>query len=96
MKSPKKSTAPIVKILSRLENVREGSQSFTALCPSHDDRHNSLSIAAGSDGRVLLFCFAGCDVRDVVEALGLELKDLFDHEPTKVRRRSIKRGTPWH
>ena len=34
-------------------------------------------MGLGDDGRVLLKCFAGCAVEDVVAALGLEMQDLF-------------------
>jgi hypothetical protein len=39
-------------------------------CPLHKrgDRHPSLSVADGRD-RLLLFCFAGGDYRDIVAAL---------------------------
>ncbi len=64
-------------ILSRLHRVRRSRNGWTALCPSHQDRERSLSIAIGDDGRVLLRCFAGCPVEAIVKALGLELKELF-------------------
>ena len=50
---------------------------WTAQCPAHDDRHPSLSITEAEDGRVLFNCFAGCDRRDVLAALGLDWPDLF-------------------
>jgi Toprim domain len=40
----------------------------TARCPAHDDRTPSLSIRDG-DTRLLIRCYAGCDSRDVLEAL---------------------------
>ena len=36
-----------------------------------------LSVTEASDGRVLLHCFAGCDTIDVLQAIGLDWKDLF-------------------
>jgi len=48
-------------------------------CPAHNDHTPSLSVTE-ADGRVLLNCFAGCDVKDVVEALGLDMAELFDGE----------------
>jgi len=48
-----------------------------ARCPAHDDSRASLSLSEGDDGRALLYCHAGCDVREVVEALDLNMSDLF-------------------
>jgi hypothetical protein len=47
-------------------------------CPSHQDRCPSLSVKAGDDGRVLVHCFGGCATLEVVGALGLAMRDLFD------------------
>jgi hypothetical protein len=49
---------------------------WMAQCPAHDDRSPSLSIREEED-RVLLHCFAGCEVVDVCNALGLSLSALF-------------------
>jgi hypothetical protein len=48
-----------------------------ARCSHHDDRQASLSVKEGSDGRVLLHCFAGCGTADVVVSAGLAFVDLF-------------------
>lgn len=75
--------APDVDILlSRLERVRQYGKGWSARCPAHQDRSASLSVAFGRDGRVLLHCFAGCPVVDVLAAVGLTLADLF---PPRVR-----------
>ena len=42
---------------------------WMARCPVHEDRSPSLSISAGKDGKVLVRCHAGCDQRDLIEAL---------------------------
>jgi hypothetical protein len=42
------------------------------------------------DGTILLHCFAGCDVAEVVGSVGLDLSDLFPHsieKPKKPHRR---------
>lgn len=46
-------------------------------CPAHQDRVASGSLKEGKDGRALLHCHAGCSTEEIVEALGLEMKDLF-------------------
>jgi len=74
---------PLEKVLERLEGVKRNGGGFLARCPGHDDRHASLSISEGRDGRVLLKCFSGCEFEEIVAALGLEPRDLFDRdEPT--------------
>src|SRR5262245_59263245 len=40
-----------------------------ARCPAHGDRNPSLSVSDGADGKVLVKCFAGCDARDIIDAL---------------------------
>jgi hypothetical protein len=50
-------------------------------CPAHKDRRASLSLRELDDGRVLLHCFAGCEVDAVVSAMGLQMEDLFPPRP---------------
>ncbi|MBI1743550.1 hypothetical protein HYR54_10865 [Candidatus Acetothermia bacterium] len=72
---------PIDRVLDALrarggEPKRYGDH-WQTLCPAHPDENPSLSISVGNDGKVLLRCFAGCPVKNVVYALGLEMADLF-------------------
>ncbi|PLS83446.1 MAG: hypothetical protein CYG60_21995, partial [Actinobacteria bacterium] len=69
---------PVEVTLGRLEGVKESNGSWMALCPAHEDREPSLSVAEGEDGRVLVKCFAGCETSEIVAGLGLEIKDLFE------------------
>jgi hypothetical protein len=65
-------------LLSRLDKVRRtGAGRWVARCPSHRDKTPSLSIRELDDGRVLVHCFGGCAAGDVLNAVGLELSDLF-------------------
>lgn len=65
-------------VLPRLVGVRQTAPDrWIARCPSHDDRGPSLSIRQTED-RLLLRCFAGCTNVDVMGALGLTLRHLFD------------------
>lgn len=66
-------------LLSRLDKVKKTSKrgTYQARCPAHADRGPSLSITQLDDGRVLLHCFAGCSVHEVVTAVGLDMSDLF-------------------
>jgi hypothetical protein len=67
------------KILDRVAAVKQtGAGRWIARCPAHEDKSPSLSIREMDDGRVLLHCFAGCAVGDVLAAVGLQFSDLFD------------------
>lgn len=49
---------------------------WVARCPAHNDRHPSLRIRRGKHA-VLLKCWAGCPLGDILQALGLSTRDLF-------------------
>ena len=68
------------EFLSYLNGVKKNGSGWTALCPAHDDKKQSLSIDE-KDGRILLHCFAGCTTEAIVSALGLEMRDLFTDKP---------------
>jgi hypothetical protein len=61
--------------------ARRGGRAWLAHCPgplhARRDRHASLSIAVGEDGRTVLHCFAGCDPASILAAAGLSFSDLF-------------------
>lgn len=63
--------------LSRLENVSGNGKQFSARCPAHDDRCNSLSVSEGREGKILVHCHAGCSVKDITRAMGLTTQELF-------------------
>src|SRR5947209_1384357 len=70
-------TAPMERVLERLDRVKRNGDGWSARCPAHEDRNPSLSVSETADGRVLLRCFAGCGFAAIVAALGLEERDLF-------------------
>ena len=70
-------------LVSLLEKVKStGKNRWQARCPAHADKGPSLSIRETDDGRVLVHCFAGCSVHEIVQAVGLELSDLFPPRTT--------------
>jgi hypothetical protein len=84
---------PIDLFLSRLDKVtRKGPDAWMACCPAHDDRHPSLSVKETEDGTVLFKCWAECSAPEVIQALGIEAKDLFPPRPetTTGKRRRIR------
>lgn len=44
---------------------------YNIKCPCHDDKKASLSVSDGENGKLLLYCFAGCKFVDVAKALNL-------------------------
>jgi putative DNA primase/helicase len=68
--------SPAQFLLSRVVPQATGS-GWVTRCPAHDDRTPSLSIGVGSDGRVLLYCFAGCSLAAILQGLRLAPGDLF-------------------
>lgn len=87
------SESPIDKILTLLAKVRRRQPGqWSACCPAHDDKGPSLSIRENPDGAVLLHCFAGCEVSQIVAAAGLELQDLFPprNEPLNAPARAAR------
>ncbi len=82
-------------LLSRLEGVRvTGRDRWLARCPGHEDKSPSLSIRELDDGRVLLHCFAGCSVQEVLAALGLDFEALFPEGPSAPHRPRERRPFP--
>jgi len=74
-------------LLSKLDLVRQnGSGKWVARCPAHNDGTPSLSVKDDGD-RVMLNCFAGCDTRDVLAAVGLDFCDLY---PGRLLGHSLK------
>lgn len=82
------------KLLSRLDGVQGRGPRWRAICPAHESRHRTRTLAVfeADDGRVLVKCHAGCDVSAIVGALGLDLADLFPPKPVDHAPRVRK---PW-
>jgi hypothetical protein len=65
------------QLLNQLDRVkRTGQGKWLARCPAHDDNSPSLAIKEVDD-RILLHCFAGCGVSEILNAVGLDMADLF-------------------
>lgn len=75
-------TAPVERWLARLDRVyQKGPDSWKASCPTdahpHGDRSAGLCLDIANDGRLLLYCPAGCTGFDIAPAVGLPLRDLY-------------------
>jgi hypothetical protein len=75
---------PLDNFLERVERVQQSSDGHRASCPNplhgkgRGDINPSLSVTTGEDGRVLLKCHAGCSLEDILGAMGLDKRDLFE------------------
>lgn len=83
-------------LLARLDRVRQTAPDrWVARCPAHEDRSPSLSVRELPDGTVLVRCFVGCSVADIVGAVGLQLADLFPERlPAGEHHRAPRRAPP--
>lgn len=90
------SITPLDKLLSLLHGgKRIGPSAHVALCPAQDDRHPSLSIKETADGVLLLRCWAGCSVDQIVGAVGLDLRDLFPPRDATLGAGRPPQRRPW-
>lgn len=77
-------------LLSHLDKVKStGKGKWVACCPAHDDKSPSLAVRELDDGRVLVHCFAGCSVHEVLDAVGLDMAALFP--PSEIQHGKIER-----
>lgn len=73
-------------VLDRLRDrgltVRKQNGQWVCQCPAHPDGNPSMSLAQGQKGAVVK-CFAGCEQTDILDALSLAWKDIFDEKLSK-------------
>lgn len=75
----------ISELVSKLDRpIPDKKGGFFAFCPSHGDgqKNNRRSLnVVERENKLLFHCFAGCRNEDIIEALGLEMSDLFIDKP---------------
>ena len=77
----------VQRVLNHLPGHRKAGSGWSAKCPAHEDKSASLSVGIGKEGRALVHCHAGCELVDVLEAMGLTPDDLFPSKPAKATGR---------
>ena len=84
------------KVISAIEavNIKPFSKSgkgFRLQCPAHDGKDLNLYVADG-DKRLIIKCHSHqCDPKDILEAVGLSLKDIYyDSGLTTQERKKYK------
>lgn len=89
------------KFFKRLQKVSGQHPQWSACCPAHKDEKASLSVAIGTDGRLLFQCHAPskCEPQKILEAMQLEWRDCFpsrgsfmtDNTPTQPQQQAPQR-----
>jgi hypothetical protein len=65
----------LLQHLNKVKRTKPGN--WLACCPAHDDKSPSLSVRELDDGRILVHCFSGCSVEEILGAVGMTFSDLF-------------------
>lgn len=82
-------------LISRLDKVKAtGRGTWICRCPSHEDKSPSMTVRELDDGRVLVHCFAGCEVSQILGAIGLDFDALFPPKPLADRIAPVRRPFP--
>ena len=80
-------------ILDRFEGVTrtpDGARSRCAGCGGKSQKVSFRSV----DDRILVHCFGGCDVHEVLTAAGLSVTDLFTERPIDHHRSASRSSIP--
>ena len=84
---------PVDRVLERLPDAKpSGRDRWRTWCRACGGNTSALSIGLGADDTVLLKCWKGCSVEEVLGAIGLEMHDLFPERLTgspPMRRRGL-------
>lgn len=64
------------EVISRFEVKSRYKNRVQAVCPAHSDKQASLTISRGRTG-TLIHCHAGCQIDDILVAVGLKKSALF-------------------
>lgn len=63
-------------ILPHLRKVKKTATGYIACCPAHEDKSPSMTMTE-RDGVVLMHCFAGCGIDEIMGAIGVDPAELF-------------------
>jgi len=74
---------------------KQSGGNWSARCPAHDDQLASLSVKRGDKDCAVVDCHAGCRTDDVIDALGLTMRDLFDNRDEPRNRREVEATYPY-
>ena len=71
----------VTNFLNRLHKVKSsGRDSWMACCPAHEDKNPSMKIDIKND-KILIKCWTGCSVEDILGAVGMDFSDILPDKP---------------
>jgi hypothetical protein len=71
----------IDNLLSRLPSAKRTSKdTWRCACPAHQGTNKTALSIKNDNGKILINCFHGCSVLDVLGAVGLDMTDLFEDD----------------
>ena len=73
-------TIDIVRQFNKPKRIGPGQ--WQVCCPAHDDQRQSLTITE-TDDKTLMFCHAGCDTGEILDRVGLKMRDLYKESREK-------------
>ena len=85
---------PLENVLQKLEAkgcpAKHRGSGWQSRCPAHEDKTPSLSITESADGKVLFHCHAGCQITEIMAAVGLTYNDIFLPDPLRANNKQQK------
>ena len=70
--------------------ARQNASGWMCQCPAPEDDSPSLSVREKPE-KLLLNCFAGCNVKDICDSLGISVSQLFYTKDIRPRRTKYER-----
>jgi len=81
-------------LLSRLEGVIATGKGWRSQCPACGGKSRKIAIAESDNGTLLVHCFGGCPIHEILGAVGLLVSDLFIrrdlHSMSPAERRQLR------
>ena len=66
-----------LELLQGVEEIKGRPGNWKARCPAHKDKNPSLYITLLNDDSIVIHCFAGCEPKAIMEAIGKDLSCLY-------------------
>ena len=73
----------LLEIVQKFKGVKKLKDNcYQCKCPAHNDDKASLTITE-ENGKILIYCHAGCELNHIIDSIGITMKDLFLNKKEK-------------